>query len=193
MQNLPDFSSYCPFFDKLIKGLDDDTSAVIESTANWYWLYDLLTENGIPTAISNSAKTKAIASAIIKNDKLDSYMPAQLLRADLLATVHVSSKKTRQLKELLRHRNKLDRDSVRMKNRIHNIIAKNNMNITVNDLFGVKGLEFLSQAQLLQNQHQQVDTYLTFYFQLKECCDEFTEKIKYYVNTNKMGQLLMTN
>ena len=24
--------------------LDDDTKVVIESTANWYWLYDLLTE-----------------------------------------------------------------------------------------------------------------------------------------------------
>jgi transposase len=82
--------------------LDDDTKVVIESTANWYWLYDLLTEHSIPVVVSNPVKTKAIASARIKNDKLDSHMLAQLLRADLLATVHVSSKQTRELKELLR-------------------------------------------------------------------------------------------
>jgi len=60
--------------------LDDDTKVVIESTANWYWLYDLLTEHGIPVVVSNPVKTKAIASARIKNDKLDSHMLAQLLR-----------------------------------------------------------------------------------------------------------------
>ena len=100
---------------------------VIESTANWYWLYDLLTLHSIPVVVSNPVKTKAIASARIKNDKLDSHMLAQLLRADLLATVHVSSLQTRQLKELLRHRHKLVRDCVRMKNRIHMLLMKNNI------------------------------------------------------------------
>jgi transposase len=108
------------YFQELVK----PTRVVIESTANWYWLYDLLTDNGFDVVISNPVKTKAIASARIKNDKLDSHMLAQLLRADLLATVYVSSQQTRQLKELLRHRSKLVRDSVRMKNRIHNIMAK---------------------------------------------------------------------
>ena len=61
--------------------------------------------------ISNPLKTKAIASAKIKNDKVDSHMLAQLLRADLIATVHVSSLKTRKLKELLRHRARLVRDA----------------------------------------------------------------------------------
>jgi transposase len=56
--------------------LDDDTQVVIESTANWYWLYDLLTEHGMQVVISNPVKTKAIASARIKNDKLDSHMLA---------------------------------------------------------------------------------------------------------------------
>jgi transposase len=126
--------------------LDDDTKVVIESTANWHWLYDLLTEHGIPAAVSNPVKTKAIASARIKNDKLDSHMLAQLLRADFLATVHESSKQTRKLKELLRHRANLVCDTVRMKNRIHNIMAKNNFTAPINDLFGNLGLKYLSNA-----------------------------------------------
>ncbi len=38
--------------------LDDDTQVVIESTANWYWLYDLLTEHGMPVVISNGPDKK---------------------------------------------------------------------------------------------------------------------------------------
>ena len=80
--------------------LGGETQIVIESMASWYWLYDLLTGEGFEVVISNPVKTKAIASAKIKNDKLDSHMLAQLLRADLIATVHVSSLETRKLKEL---------------------------------------------------------------------------------------------
>ena len=172
--------------------LEDDTQVVIESTASWYWLYDLLTEHSIPVVVSNPVKTKAIASAKIKNDKLDSHMLAQLLRANFLATVHVSSQQTRQLKELLRHRHKLVRDTVRMKNRIHNIMAKNNLTVPCTDLFGKCGLEFLMQTQLPDYQRHQVDTYLSIYEQLKEQTDALTQQIRHSAKSNTMAQLLMT-
>lgn len=172
--------------------LDADTQVVIESTASWYWLYDLLTEHQIPVVVSNPVKTKAIASARIKNDKLDSHMLAQLLRGDLLATVHVSNQQSRQLKELLRHRSKLVRDAVRMKNRIHNVMAKSNLNVPASDLFGKRGLAFLSEANLPLYQRHQVDTYLAFYHQLKEHTEALTKQIKQYAKDNPMAQLLMT-
>ena len=177
---------------KYFSELDQDTKVAIESTANWYWLYDMLTEHQIPVVISNPVKTKAIASARIKNDKLDSHMLAQLLRADLLATVHVSSLQTRQLKELLRHRHKLVRDTVRMKNRIHNIMAKNNLSISVSDLFGKKGLAFLSEVPLPDYQRHQVDTYLALYYPLKDQVDMLTKQIKQAAKVDPMAQLLMT-
>ena len=172
--------------------LDDDTQVVIESTANWYWLYDLLREHGMAVVVSNPVKTKAIASARIKNDKLDSHMLAQLLRADLLATVHVSSHQSRQLKELLRHRSKLVRDTVRMKNRIHNIMAKNNLTVPASDLFGKQGLAFLSQAPLPLYQRHQVDTYLKLYDQLNELSEALTKQVKHYANGDPTARLLMS-
>ena len=172
--------------------LDNDTKVVIESTANWYWLYDLLTEHRMQVVISNPVKTKAIASAKIKNDKLDSHMLAQLLRADLLSTVHVSSPETRRLKELLRHRSKLVRDAVRMKNRIHSIMAKNNLNAPASDLFGRCGLEFLHKVPLPEYQRRQIDTYLNLYTQIKEQADELTKQIKQKASSNPMAKLLMT-
>jgi transposase len=175
-----------------LKALSKPTQVVIESTANWYWLYDLLTDNGFDVVISNPVKTKAIASARIKNDKLDSHMLAQLLRADLVATVHASNQQTRQLKELLRHRSKLVRDSVRMKNRIHSIMAKNNLTAPASDLFGQKGLQFLEHTSLPGYQRRQVDTYLDLYQSIKEQVTALTEEIHEKAKTNAMAKLLMT-
>lgn len=121
--------------------LEERSLIVIESTAFWYWIYDLLTENGYEVVVSNPLKTKAIASAKIKNDKVDSHILAQLLRADLIATVHVSSLETRKLKELVR-------DATRMENRIHILLMKNNFQSPYSDLFGIKGLKYLQTVHL---------------------------------------------
>jgi len=174
------------------QALNSQSKVVIESTANWYWLYDLLADAGFDVLISNPVKTKAIASARIKNDKVDSHMLAQLLRADLVATVHVSSRQTRQLKELLRHRRKLVGDSVRMKNRIHNILAKNNLTVPASDLFGNKGLQFLAEAALPAYHRQQVQTYLNLYQILKEQVSILTEHIRQQAQNNAMAKLLMS-
>jgi transposase len=174
------------------KALDDDNEAVIESTANWYWLYDLLTDQGYTVILSNPNKTKAIASAKIKNDRLDSHMLAQLLRAKLVSPSHVSSQTSRQLKELLRHRSKLVRDQTRMKNRIHNILAKNNYQITVSDLFGKKGLTFLAQINLPAYHRSQADTYIDLYEKLKEQVALLTRTICHQARNHNIARLLMT-
>jgi transposase len=44
---------------------------VLEVTWNWYWLWDFLEERGYPLQLAHPLKTKAIASARIKTDKID--------------------------------------------------------------------------------------------------------------------------
>jgi transposase len=72
--------------------LNSQTKVVIEFTASCYRLYDHLTDHGFYVVISDPVKTRSIASARVKNDKLDAHMLTQLLRADLLANIHVSSR-----------------------------------------------------------------------------------------------------
>ena len=69
---------------ELFQELGDPVEVAIEATRSWYWLYDLLEERGIKVKLSHPLKTKAIASAKVKNDKIDSKVLAHLLRADLL-------------------------------------------------------------------------------------------------------------
>lgn len=172
--------------------LDGPTRIVIESSASWYWLYDALSGHGYDVVISHPAKTKAIASAKIKNDKVDSHMLAQLLRADLIPVVHVSRVETRQLKELLRHRSRLVRDATRMKNRIHILLAKNNRAVPYSDLFGVEGLMYLETISLPDYHREQLETYLHVYKALLEKIEPLTEKIQTLSKEDPMARLLMT-
>jgi transposase len=150
------------------------------------------TENGFGVVISNPKKTKAIASAKIKNDKVDSHMLAQLLRADLISTVHVSSLETRQLKELLRHRTRLVRDATRMKNRIHMLLMKNNRPVPMTDLFGGKGLKYLCCVVLPHYHQEQLKAYLSLYEELMARIEPLTKNIHRMAKENLTAQLLMT-
>jgi len=186
------FSNYEEHILDYFVKLDGPTKIVIESMCSWHWLYDLLRAHHFNVVISNPVKTKAIASAKIKNDKVDSHMLAQLLRADLIATVHVCSLKTRKLKELLRHRQRLVADATRMKNRIHMLLMKNNTAIPVSDLFGAKGMKYLNDIDLPIYHRQQLKSYLKLYSQLTKQIQPLTKRIGNLAKKDPMAQLLMT-
>jgi transposase len=186
LQNVPEW--IMAYFDQL----KEQTKVVIESMASWYWLYDLLKEKGFDVVISHPAKTKAIASAKISNDRMDSRMLAQLLRAELIATIHVSSLRVRELKELLRHRHRLVHDSTRMKNRIHMLLMKNNCQVPCRDLFGLRGLKYLKEVALPHYHRAQVDTYLNLSMHLQEQVESLTTTIHHLVKGHALAQLLMT-
>jgi transposase len=78
-RNLP---NQLPVILEYFSVLAQPTKVVIESMGSWYWLYDALREADHEVIISNPCQTKAIASAKIKNDKIDSHMLAQLAGFD---------------------------------------------------------------------------------------------------------------
>jgi transposase len=69
------------------------------------------------------SRCKAIASARLKNDKVDAHTLAQLLRADLLPEAWIAPQQVRDLRALLRHRASLVRLSTSLKNRVHAVLA----------------------------------------------------------------------
>jgi transposase len=69
----------------------------VESTGNmWMRIHDTLEDHGIDTVLANPVKTKMIAQAKIKNDRLDSRILADLLRGDLVYESYVPSKEFRE-------------------------------------------------------------------------------------------------
>ncbi len=72
-----------------LKGFGDSMEVAIESTPSWYWLYDSLEDEGFDVKLSHPLRTKAIAYAKVKTDKVDSATLAHLLRSNLLPLSYV--------------------------------------------------------------------------------------------------------
>ena len=69
---------------KVIGGLPPGTPAAFEACYGTSWLVELLEDYGFAPHLVHPSRCKAIASARLKNDKVDAAILGQLLRADLL-------------------------------------------------------------------------------------------------------------
>jgi transposase len=111
-----------PFL-QLIGDLPSGTPVAFEAAFGWSWLADLLEDYGFEAHLVHPLRCKAIASARLKNDKVDAAILAQLLRADLLPEAWIAPAKVRQLRAVLRHRISLVRLGTQLRNRIHAVAA----------------------------------------------------------------------
>jgi transposase len=107
----------------LIGDLPSGTPVAFEAAFGWSWLADLLEDYGFEAHLVHPLRCKAIASARLKNDKVDAAILAQLLRADLLPEAWIAPAKVRQLRAVLRHRISLVRLGTQLRNRIHAVAA----------------------------------------------------------------------
>jgi len=108
---------------RLIGGLPAGTPVAFEAAFGWGWLVELLEDYGFDPHLVHPLRCKAIASARLKNDKVDAAILAQLLRADLLPEAWIAPPPVRQLRALLRHRSSLVRLGTQLRNRIHAVAA----------------------------------------------------------------------
>jgi transposase len=108
---------------KVIGGLPPGTPAAFEACYGTGWLVELLEDYGFDPHLVHPSRCKAIASARLKNDRVDAAILAQLLRADLLPEAWIAPPPVRALRALLRHRVALVRLRTRLRNRIHAIVA----------------------------------------------------------------------
>src|SRR6266704_5441002 len=108
---------------KVIGGLPPGTPAAFEAAFGTGWLVELLEGYGFEPHLVHPLQCKAIASARLKNDKVDAATLAQLLRADLMPEAWIAPPAVRQLRAMLRHRAQLVRLRTLLRNRIHAVLA----------------------------------------------------------------------
>ena len=82
---------------RLIGDLPSRTPVAFEAAFGWGWLAALLEDYGFEAHLVHPLRCKAIASARLKNDKVDAAILAQLLRADLLPEAWIAPPAVRQL------------------------------------------------------------------------------------------------
>jgi transposase len=108
---------------RLIGDLPSGTPVAFEAAFGWSWLAGLLEDYGFEAHLVHPLRCMAIASARLKNDKVDAATLAQLLRADLLPEAWIAPAEVRQLRAVLRHRASLVRLGTQQRNRIHAVAA----------------------------------------------------------------------
>jgi transposase len=175
-----------------LKGFSEEMEIAVEATPSWYWLYDSLESEGFQVKLSHPLKTKAIASAKVKTDKVDSATLAHLLRSNLLPLSYVPEKETRLNRELLRYRASLVKIQTRLKNKIHTILAKNNVNHSYTDLFGKQGMAFLRSLTLAESYKIALEGYLTVLDTVRQEIRVVSKKVKQLAEKDADTLLLMT-
>ena len=91
--------------------------------------------------LSNPIKTRAIASAKIKTDKLDAVKLANLLRGGYISECYVPDKRIIELREIVRHRGALIRMRTKLKNKIHGILLMKGIKIINHHPFSIGYIE----------------------------------------------------
>jgi hypothetical protein len=79
----------------VIGGLPAGTSVAFEAAYGWGWLVELLGDYGFAPHLVHPLRCKAIASAELRNDKVDAAILAQPPRADLLPEAWIAPHEVR--------------------------------------------------------------------------------------------------
>lgn len=96
----------------------------LEATLFTGWIYDHLQPFARELQVAHPAMLKAIACGKKKNDQLDASKICDLLRCDLLPRCYLAPPAMRDLRRVLRYRNLLVREAVRMKNKISGLLLE---------------------------------------------------------------------
>ena len=128
---------------------DNITGIVWESTYNWYWLVDLLMEEGYKVHLANPAGIQQYKGMKYRDDEDDAIWLAEMLRLGILPEGYIYPKEERPIRDLLRKRGHLVNLRTSLILSLQNIISRNNgFKLKVTD---VKALKTDRVAPLLQH------------------------------------------
>lgn len=98
--------------------------AAMEATLFTGWIYDYLAPHARELKVAHPLMLKAIAASKKKSDRIDAEKIADLLRADLLPECYMAPTEIRELRRVLRYRNLLVSEAVRMKNKTAGLLME---------------------------------------------------------------------
>ena len=121
--------------------------AVVEASASYRWLYDLLSPQG-EVVLAHPLRLRAITAARAKTDRLDAALLARLLRANLIPAAYVPPERYQTLRDLTRSRARLAYGATLAKNQVHALLARANVHPPFKTPFGKRGRRWLAGLDL---------------------------------------------
>ncbi len=113
--------------------------AVIEASATYRWLYDLLAPYGT-ILLAHPLRLRAMVQRRSKTDKLDAQLLANLLRINQIPLAYIPPEPYQQLRDLTRRCARLGRELAEAKIQLRALLARRNRQSPYRTPFGVRGL-----------------------------------------------------
>ena len=123
---------------------------IVEATYGWYWLVDLLRDNG---AIVHLASPSGLnwGNRRVKNDERDALDLVRMLRLGELPEAWIAPPELRQLRELVRYRFRVVQLRSGLKAQVHSVMAKEGILPGLGDMFGPGGQALLDAMEMAPN------------------------------------------
>lgn len=172
--------------------LGPDDQVVLEATANTWPIADLLAEYAGQVVVSNPLRTRAIADAKIKTDKVDARTLAQLLAADFIPTVWVPDAATRALRGRIARHRALVQQRTRLRNQIHAALIRSLVQCPHSDLFGRAGRSWLEEVTLAGHERDGVESTLRLHDSFEAEIAQLERDLSATALANADAQLLCT-
>jgi transposase len=174
------------------EALRSDDQMALEATTHTWAVVEVLEPFVGRIVVSNPLRTKAIAAAKIKTDKIDARVLAELLRAGYLPEVWQPDAETRRLRALTHRRAGLVADRTAVKNRLHATLAQRLISVPGDRLFNSKGLEWLHQLELDPDGRQAVDSDLRLLSTIEQEIQALEELLARLAYERETVRLMMT-
>jgi transposase len=174
------------------------TRMVIESCRDWSRTYELSEDLVEEVILAHPLKVKAIASAKIKTDAVDSRTLAQLLMADLIPQAHLRKGDNRVKQRVIRHRAFMVVMRTRVKSRIHVLVDSQLLSPDVLqakpiNLFSKKGMEWLSSLAWARAEDKKlVESHLRIMEAINQEISLTNDMVKDLYEKDEDAQLLAT-
>ena len=162
---------------KAIKPFQDELYIAVECMFTWYWVADFCEDNNIPFVLGHALYMKAIHGGKAKNDKIDSYKIASLLRGGTFPMAYVYPRSMRSTRDLLRRRMHLMRKRAELLAHIHNTNSQYNL-----PEIG-KNLRYKRNRSLVENRFddQSVQKSVDMDVELINFYDEKLSSVEWYI------------
>jgi len=172
--------------------LGPEDQLALEATFHTWALVELLSPFVGRLVVSNPLRTKAIALAKVKTDRIDAKVLADLLRCGYLPEVWQPDEQTRRWRGLTHRRAALVADQTAIKNRLHATLAQRLIVVPVADLFSTSGLEWLSELELDEDSRFILDSDLRLLARVQAEIDELEARIAPLAYAQQQVRLLLT-
>jgi transposase len=174
-----------------LRQLPGPRQVVMEASGFWPAFARAVEPEAERLVMVHPQRMKAIASARLKNDKVDSETLAQLSRADLLPEAWMANRRTQQTRLLTRLRIALGQQRARAKNQLQAVLHQEGFRKPV-DVFSKRGRQWLAELALSDAARVVVEAWLKLVDQMTAAIAEQETALKRMANDDVRARWLQS-